>query len=93
MRRISLFLLFLIGAAELYYVAFVVNFTLYANEQPIAQTVGVSALSNEKQRAYWDFYQLLSDQWDAIALFGIATILLAAVLSFATRPATTKSVL
>lgn len=91
MRRIALFLLFLIGAVEIYYVAFVVNFTLYANEQPIAQAVGISALSSEKQRAYWDFYHRLSDQWNAVALFGIATIVLALVLALATRPVITKS--
>lgn len=90
MRRITLLLLFLTGAAEIYYVAFVVNFSLYANEQPIAQTVGISDLSREKQKAYWAFYERLSDQWNAVALFGIATIVLALVLWFATRPITTK---
>jgi len=85
-RTITFSLLCLLGAAQVFVGVLWGPLRIYAQEAPFFHAIGFSATSSEQTRAFNHYIDTFKSQWSIVAWFGIATIILAALLFLATRP-------
>jgi len=78
MRRIVIILLFLLGAAEIA-ASFAGAFRIYSLEIPFRNAI---ELSPDRYREFGRYIAIFKNQWGIVAVFGLLTIIIAAMLLY-----------
>ena len=80
MKKFTSVALFLLGLFEIATGLLFSPLRIYAAEPALRQKLGLSSLSLEQQRIYYDYMSQFRQQWLIVAVFGLLTIAASIIL-------------